>query len=218
MKIQLCEDNALISPDGKPSLVVLVVTFEGGQQVRVPYEATKTIQDLYVDAAKMVPVKPAEGITGVSAAASFTPDNTQTEIDGILSALEKDSPPTPDMSQTIQTGDQVKCVDVLPRDDGNELNNGDICTVMAVKKHNGQVLGYEVINEQASFRMRQTVYPKEVVLHSKKPPSKKIDPGFEVTSKCKNCKEINALGLSADGKQYAGTCSCGELLIEERKT
>lgn len=53
MKIELCEDNGFLSDDGKPTLVVLVVTHDNGNKTRIPYEAGKTIANLYEDARRL---------------------------------------------------------------------------------------------------------------------------------------------------------------------
>ena len=53
MKIELCEDNGFLN-DGKPTLVVLVVTLDDGKSIRIPYQAENTIQQLYNDVKKFL--------------------------------------------------------------------------------------------------------------------------------------------------------------------
>lgn len=63
------EDNGLMCPDGRPTLVVLMVTTDEGKQMRVPYMADRTLQQVYEDVGKIAPEKiqiiPQESLSSV---------------------------------------------------------------------------------------------------------------------------------------------------------
>ena len=201
MKIEICEDNGDIQPDGKPTLVVLVVTNDNGQQKRLPYEATKTIQELYGDVKKLA-------------------------FNGLISKLILPNPSESFTTQKpisnyneIEREDLVKIVGLAERDEftdeARELSNGMIVRVMEVIRRKGQVVGYEIVNDKAALPIRLTISASEVILHEKfvKKPVVRVNK-FEIIKQCV-CKEQVALELN--GNMYEGKCpACGTMLSEKR--
>lgn len=197
MRIELCEDNGVLN-GGKPTLVIVLI--DG--KTRVPYPADKTIQQLYEDVYRMLPTIPFK----------------QPEIPQI-------STPTPIMNTSIgsieiEREDMVKCVKVIKREIGMDLNNtpkmGGIYRVLDIHKAGGEVIGYDVLDDVANNKIRMPVFKDEVALHQK---FVKPAPRIEVLSVTKLCAcgEISAIPLNEEGSMYIGPCSkCSAQLVEKR--
>lgn len=206
MKIELCEDNGFLN-NGKPSLVVLVVTTADGKQKRFPYAAKNTIQQLYVDIrqAMSLPSNPA------------MPEEIEERAE--ISTIDKKMDNT--TSNVIAREDTVKCVNVVERDVGLESDMipkvGKEYRILNIIKRDGKVSLYEVLDDAADNKIRIPVFPSEVELAKKfvPPPPRKMT--YSVTRKC-SCGEVNAIDLNNDGEKYSGVCmSCG-LVIEEKRS
>jgi hypothetical protein len=185
MRIELCEDNGEFN-NGIPTLVVLLLD---GKK-RIPYPADRTIQDLYRDVAKL---KPSEG--------------------RILEAPVQDV----SVSTDIEREDIVVCTKVTPRDPGTnqDIIQGNEYRVIEVIRQNKIITGYEVIDDDADFRIRIPVTPDEIKLVRKAPPKKPRNQNFEVTQSC-GCGALNVLELN--GNRYETECiKCGAFLTEQRK-
>lgn len=206
MKIELCEDNGFLN-DGKPTLVVLVI--DGIH--RIPYEATKTIQELYVDVGKFKdrPMTAGE-ILSNNPAPKFQnipmPD-TSAEL---LNAI--------DLKQ-IQREDVVKCVKVHPRTEGadEDLKVGNEYRVLSVSKKNGQVITYDVVDDKAGTKYRITCLPDELeLLRKRSPKTKPVKKDyFQEIAKCAQCGTENALDL--EGDKYVGECEKCQARLEKAR-
>ena len=219
MKIELCEDNGFLN-NGKPTLVVLVI--DG--RTRIPYEATKTIQQLYEDIAKMpqptdmslddnVPVMTIEDV-GNSA------EHKKILAEQVIPSLsQNDVKLKPSEITEIEREDIVKCVKVYPRDEGadNDLEVDHEYRVISIKKEKGVILFYDIIDDNAGTKYRITCLPDEIELLRKRQP--KTNPVkkdyFQEMMKCAQCGTENALDLVGD--KYVGECmKCQARLEKER--
>ena len=192
MKIELCEDNGFLN-NGKPTLVVLVID----DKTRIPYEATKTIQELYVDVAKLAPAE-----------CSVVKEEIVSEPVAVVE------------SKDIEREDIVKCVRLEKDLDGNvneEIEIGKEYRVIDIIKAQGKLVCYEVLDDSKNDKIRIPIRPDEVELvrkHFKKKPRRQ---SFEIIKKCAECKEENPLWLNDTTGQYEGECSkCGCKLVELR--
>ena len=211
MKIELCEDNGFLN-DGKPTLVVLVVTNDEGKQVRIPYEATRTIQELYEDVAKIeygaIIVPERNELTTVV----IKPNDLPFIVDPPLRMNEE---PKINRLKEIEREDIVKCVKRELDIDGNmneDLELGHEYRVISIIKAQGILCYYEMLNDVKDDKIRIQCLPSEIELvrkHFIKPPRKQV---FEITHKCSVCKEIVA--LEANGDIYEGICPKCETVIE----
>ena len=201
MKIELCEDNGVLN-GGTPTLVVLVITRDDGKQIRLPYEATKTIQELYIDANKMI-----EECSALTPYMKAKNDAFIRQVGSIASNV---------FSNEIQPEDIVKCVKKHPREEGadDDLTVGNEYRVIYVKKERGEIVHYDVLDDKADNRYRITVLPDEIELVRKREPKTvpvKKDYKQEI-AKCV-CGEENALDLKTETEDlliFQGTCEkCG---------
>lgn len=215
MKIELCEDNGFMN-DGKPTLIVLVVTRDDGKQLRIPYEADKTIQQLYIDVQKVTKLEVLNKYVqdgSIDLFKAIVKDVVETRI----SSESKDN-----VSKVNEIGreDIVKCVRLEKDMDGNvneDISIGTEYRIIDIHKVNGQLHYYEVLDDSKGDKIRIPILPVEVELVRKfipPPPRKQV---FEISKKCE-CGEMNALDLNGD--QYEGVCTnpnCGKTLIQKRE-
>ena len=201
MRIELCEDNGFLN-DGKPTLVVLVV--DG--KIRIPYEATKTIQELYEDVAKLPKSKDMSLFENIPVVDFNDP--------------EKEVVKPIDFTGQIEREDIVKCTNLEKDLDGNvnpDIKIGNEYRVSEIHKHNGVMTYLEVYDDSHSDKGRIAVLPSEVELvrkRVKQPPRKQI---LEMTKKCDECEEINAIYLNKETDMYEGICiRCGVAITENR--
>lgn len=211
MKIELCEDNGVLN-GGNVTLVVLQVTQDNGKIVRIPYEANKTIQDLYSDIARM-PLDILPSVKPIPAG----PIPRKKDPSSIVSEiLGQDQPVDPN---AIEREDLVKCVQVIKREFGIDLNTtpqmGRIYRVIDIMKVDGNVLGYDVLDDQANNKIRIPAFANEVVLHQKHVKQAPRLTVFSVTKTCHNCQELNALNLNDEGTMYTGKCSKCQVVLSE---
>ena len=199
MKIELCEDNGFLN-NGKPTLVVLVI--DG--KIRIPYEATKTIQELYQDVAKMPQPKDMSLDENIPSIALNDPtfEKTEKKESSYLNEIERE--------------DIVKCIKKYERDPGadDDLVIGNEYRILDIKKKNGEVIQYDVLDDNADMRIRIPVFPDEIELTRKRiiQPKRSVVP--DMIKKCGQCKEENALLKVSEGR-YEGICEkCGSRLIE----
>lgn len=192
MRIELCEDNGSLSAEGKPTLVILVITKDDGKQIRVPYQANKKISDLYVDARKLAINKDIESIE------QFVSQQKEHSSQVILDSSN---------NKEIQREDIVTCIRQEKDIDGNvndEIEIGKQYRVIDIIKKAGKILYYEVLDDAKGDRIRVPILPSEVELTKKfvrtNPPRKEV---FEITKKC-TCGEIVVLTLNEN--IYEGTC------------
>ena len=217
MRIELCEDNSLIN-DGVPTLIVVDITKDDGTNIRMPYEADKTIQQLYADVSKIpsLPTRKREMVFK---------ENHKTQEDINLNDALTDV--LGDQSKTIQSEDIVQCVHVVERDDGLEEDMTPILgheyRVIEVLKKGPNVMAYHVLDDKADTKIRIPVFPNEIKLLRKKPPLRPEERRVmrpSVIKKC-DCGEDAALLLSEDETKYEGECpntACRRHLEEARKT
>ncbi len=212
MKIELCEDNGFLN-DGKPTLVVLVI--DG--KTRIPYEATKTIQELYEDVGKFALNsinKEASEISGVNIISEPSADSVYNSIQ----EMYKES------ANQIQKEDIVKCVKIHPREEGADcdLEVGDEYRVLSISKNKGQDISYDVVDDNSPTPFRIKCMPDEVsLLRKRKIKTNPVKKDYkQEMMKCSNCGTQNALNLCEDEsieghyQKYVGNCSeCKSLLI-----
>lgn len=207
MRICLEEDNGLLN-DGKPTLVVLVI--DG--KTRIPYEATKTIQELYIDARKYKDepadvVNPLKGF--VKGASEAMARDRATFDDKIIDAVKLDE---------IEREDIVKCIKQEKDIDGNvneEIEVGKEYRVIDIYKSQGKLAYYEVLDDAENGKIRIPILPREVELVRKHiiQPRRSTIP--DMIKKCGACGEQNAILLNGD--KYEGKCEkCGADITAER--
>lgn len=195
MKIEICEHDGFIS--GKPTLVILLITFPDGKQVRFPYKANRTLAQMFGDVQKLNIIEESR---------SFNKEHLLKIVDCIQKREDG----------IIEREDIVRCVKLHEREQGsdNDLAVGNEYRVVNIEKLNGQIVAYEVIDDNADFRMRIKVFPEEIELVRKFVPPAPRKQVFEVTKTCQ-CGQINALELNGD--RYEGKCEkCGKTLYEKR--
>lgn len=230
MKIELCEDNGFLN-DGKPTLVVLVI--DG--KYRIPYEASKTIQELYVDVKKILDLRSEKKLDDIPPSIFIDknvwknlPDSRiRKTLDETIIVEDVTKHPSEikeilmsdfRKSNEIEREDIVKCVKIHPRDPGADcdLIVGNKYRVININKVNKQVSSYEVIDDESVNKIRIPTLPDEVELFSKrvlKPPSQSKQV-FEIIEKCDSCREENVLELNGD--RYSGVCEkCGKSLEKQ---
>lgn len=202
MKIELCEDNGLISNDNIPTLIIVLVTFDDGKQVRIPYEANRTIEQLYKD------------VRGIS----FIPP---INIPVMPATQIENNKPKNNLSNTICREDIVKCIKLEKDMDGNtnpDLEIGKEYRVIDIYKSNGMVTYYEVLNDNADAKIRISVLPSEVELLRKFVPGL---PKRNVKSTALNCEcggIMQFLFFPSDGKFHGHCDACiKQVVIEEEE-
>jgi len=228
MKIELTDDNGMLH-DGKPTLVVLVI--DG--VTRIPYEATKTIQELYEDVGKFTINsinKEASELSGVNIIPKsplvLNPDNVTLPLnlrpsDFIVERatkserdlLEQDKAKLIDLS-TIQKEDIVKCVKIHPRDDGltnvevpdSGLVIGNEYRVFRIKIELDKLIFYEIIDDNSKDQQLISCLPDEIeLLRKRKVKTNHVKKDYkQEIMKCAQCRTDNALDLVGD--KYIGEC------------
>lgn len=215
MKIELCEDNGFLSTDGKPSLVVLVVTGDDGNQMRIPYAAKNTIATLYKDVKNFLISKNIDRIENVvawdsdkEAIAIQCGDNIEKKF------AEKDS-------KVIEREDIVKCIRLEKDLDGNvneDITVGKTYRVIEIIKKDKNVVLYEVLDDEKNNKIRISVLPSEVMLFRKsvRTSAPRVQ-NLETIEKC-TCGADVCLASSIGGKVYEGTCdTCRNVIKIPRK-
>ena len=164
MRIELAEDNGFMN-DGKPTLVVLVITTDDGKQRRIPYEASRTIQELYQDVSRMPVSKDSTG--GFS---------TMLSAPGTREGLVLIAPPDKSVDIIIKNigqleidrEDIVKCLRTVTDIDNRVLlEKGKEYRVIEIIKQNGQLIGYEVVDDNADAQRRTPCFADDVQLLKK---------------------------------------------------
>lgn len=213
MKIELCEDNGFMFDDGKPTLVVLIITDEQGKQARIPYQAECTIQNLYADAKRIIESPNTKFINQPKVEPFMVyPPNVRSKEPIAIDVIKSIK------TNEIEREDIVTCVHLERDIDGNtnpELEIGHDYRVIDIFKQGGKITYYEVLNDIKKDMIRIPILPTEVKLKTKfipGPPRKQV---FEITKKCL-CGEICALELNGD--RYSGECvKCGTRMEEIRR-
>ncbi len=197
MKIELCNDNGFLFNNGVPTLVVLVVN----GKTRIPYEATKTIQELYQDVQKLNDSK----------------EPSQYEKDCYVDPTKETPAQTfwkqaeQKFSHVIEREDIIKCTNLMKDIDGNVNENVEIgkeYRVIDIHKQNGKLTYYDILDDSADTKHRIQILPSEIELvrkHVKQPPRSVVP---QMTVKCLSCNEVNVV-FKIDGV-YQGKCEkCG---------
>lgn len=202
MKITLCEDNGRFN-NGAVSLVILEIVQDGGIVIRIPYQADKTIAELYADVGKVAKVVPTPVIT-----------NKVSEVFPVEKIAAHEIP----MDRfSIEREDIVKCVKLHPRDPeaGCELTVGNEYRVIDISKQKGVIAYYEVLDDKSDNKIRIPVMPDEIELVRKRvmpAPRKQV---FEIIKRCDACGEVNSMELNGDN--YECSCiKCKKFLSEKR--
>lgn len=221
MQITLCEDNSLFH-NGVPTLVVLVVKFDDGNQKRIPYPAGKTISELYQDLASIAPKVSNDApvfIPGMDLeqSAEFVNKFSSKPLPVTIQALEPK--PLIDKSNTIEKEDIVTLTMLDPGRNkdatcnlivGQELRVISVVSTGVTLPGSDEITkivqGYDVVNDKGDRLERTRVFPQEVALLRKRtsPVIAKNNVVSEILN-CPSCNAPNALGL--DGDTYKGTCT-----------
>lgn len=210
MKIELCEDNGFLSPDGKPSLVVLVVTGDDGHQMRIPYAAKNTIATLYKDVKSFFIAKDIDRIESVVVHPFDKVQESSSQVK--LDSSNKDK---------IEREDIVKCVRLEKDLDGNvneEIAVGKTYRVIEIIKKDKKVVLYEVLDDEKNNKIRISVLPSEMELFKKyvRSSTPRVQ-NLETIEKCV-CGADVCLTSSISGKVYEGTCeTCRNVIKLPRK-
>lgn len=186
MKITLEENDALIQDDGLPKIVV--VNVDG---VRFPVETHKTLVELYQAIEKI------KGRGGVV--------QKEHPLEPLVDGFRKDGRV---VTWGIDRGDIVlfrpQDMETFKMSDNGELVPGREYRVLDIRKQNGVVSGYSIIDDSHPQKMRLEVYHLDVVLERKTPKivvdKKKV---FEIIYKC-GCGE--EMVLEKRDTFYIGTC------------
>lgn len=213
--ITLEEDNGFLT-DGKPTLVVLVVADDQGKQVRIPYEATRTIQELYQDVAK---------IEFKAVVAPFVnqidpPPLPKEAVKPYQDDLHKRLDHGQVLKNEIEREDIIKCIKQEKDLDGNvneDIEVGKEYRVLDIYKNQGKVIYYDVLDDEKDSKIRIPILPCEVELVKKHTihPKRKTVP--DMIKSCEICGEQNAIQLNGD--KYEGKCEkCGANITAERPT
>lgn len=226
MKIELCENDAILN-NGAPTLVVLVVTNDHGKQFRLPYQADKTIQMLYVEVEKIM-LKENFGIQEKPESSVINASTFRGPSEHIIKPLDPTifsqknvvlKNESSLLNNQIEREDIVKCVKIYPRDPGADcdLVLGNEYRVINIIKVNKQVSSYEVLDDKSGNKTRIPTLPDEVELFNKRKlkPLNKGKKIFEIIAKCDECHEDNVLELN--GECYMGICEkCGKDIKKSR--
>lgn len=221
MQITLCEDDGIFF-DGVPRNVVIVVKFDDGKQVRLPYSADKTLSALYSDLNAIAPKVKQEGVfipkDILSLADQFTAPKPK-EVPRAEAVIERAPASAIDKSKIIEKEDIVTLIRL---DEGRNkdatclLVVGNEYRVIEVKSTGvtmpGRdditrvVQGYDVVDDHADRQERTRVYPHEVELKEKRrSPIINLVRKVEEILPCPSCNAPNALAL--EGSDFKGICS-----------
>src|SRR3989344_1894925 len=225
MQISIMEDNGLMCPDGRPTLVVLMVTTDEGKQMRVPYMADRTLQQVYEDVGKIAPEKiqiiPQESLSSVRK--SRYPCTNEWH-NGITH-----SGPRPNgcpicggiwietsvaLSQAIaviQPEDIIECVNIpkdVEDDPDGEIKFGKQYRVVAINGTLHNVNHYEVIDDSSDFKIRINMLPHYCKLIKKFTPQLTTKKIRELSINCESCDAVNL--LMSESNIFKGRCrKCG---------
>ena len=143
--ITLLDGDGFLYPDGKAQDIIVSVDGK-----TFPFSATKSLQDLY-EAVKRMPSEHA--VLSVPIPSSFVVES------GTALPLSSIESPKPNM---IERGDILECL-VEPQygpdlpDDGTGIKKGGEYRVIDIRKQNGELVGYDVIDDSARFQIRISV-------------------------------------------------------------
>lgn len=222
MQITLMEDDGVFF-GGIPRNVILVVKFDDGTQMRVPYSAEKSISALYEDLRNILP---STAFNRTVLEPSLTIEDLAT-LPVKIAELAKDKPsklrekllPVPDKSHVIEKEDIVTLVMLDPgRDPGAscDLVVGQEYRVVRVistgvtlpgrSDITQMVQGYDIVDDHGPRPERTRVGPHEVQLLRKRvPPITKTVGLVEEILHCPTCSCANAMSL--DGDVFKGQCA-----------
>lgn len=225
MRIEICEDNGLMFDDGRPTLVVLLITTDDGKTVRLPYQAERTIQQVYEDVRKIK--NPVIGV-GPTIPLSFGPLHPRPPVyrekDPIFELPGDDEDTMDDDENTkplrvpipgvIQPEDIIECTGVGIEVDSNpngELKVGRHYRVVGINGTLRNVNFYEVVDDSADFKIRVNLPPNYCKLIKKFTPLPKTKVFKEMTIPCDSCNKMNL--LRSETNVYKGRCrNCGEAI------
>lgn len=208
MRIELCEDNGVLN-GGKPTLVIVLID---GKQ-RIPYPADKTIQQLYEDVGKIPLVLNNEIIQPLNLYPGGL-DYSRGEPKEPFEGKELKPGVVHQNPWSIEREDIVRCIKAYEREGNNDLKVGDQYRVIDIKKYNGRVEYYEVLDDNAPAKYRIKVAPEEIELLRKAPPKEPKNNNYKDIIKRCSCGTENALVLIGD--RYEGLCTkCQCSLIEQ---
>ena len=221
-KILLCEHDGVFF-EGVPHNVVLIVTFHDGKEIRVPYDAGKSISALYQDLNAIAPQVAESPQVNIEEEKPLTPLAKQFHEVREKLVQDMDKRVKEDKSNTIEKEDIVTLIKLNPR----EFQSGTVSPLIVgmdyrVLKVIGPTIptpdgkgikkiiqGFEVIDDSAPTPERMVVTPDEVQLKSKRLSQviKKVQVVEEMLP-CPDCRTLNALTLV--GTDFKGTCeACG---------
>lgn len=212
MQITLGEDDAILN-NGIPKNVVLMVTFDDGKQIRIPYGAEKTIVEMYKQLTTLQPIsKAAQNIQPI--------DHLIPKFIPVETVVASENKILIDKSNIIEREDIVTLVKVLPRGEGESVEHlilgqeyrvikiysSGVAGLPGTEGIQKVVHGYDIVNDKSPRPERIRVFPSEVAFcRKRKSPIPKVVGVIEEILACPNCKEMNACAL--DGDIYKGTCA-----------
>lgn len=217
------EDDSIFF-GGVPRNVILLVKFDNGKQIRVPYSADKPISALYQDLYSISPtVKESSPPLQEESELLFL--KTKIEI-GVEAAKEKAKEilSKVDKSNVIESEDIVTIIRLDDREGATcELVVGQEARVLKVFQTgitlpgSDQITniptGYDVIDDRSPRPERIRVAVHEIALKRKRvPPPKKTESKIEAILHCPSCVKENALVLN--GSCYEGICIGCQLPIK----
>lgn len=227
MQITLCEDDGIFF-QGVPRNVVIVVKFNDGKTIRIPYPADKFISSLYEDLKNIAPIVIGDDQihTEMQAAMVEAIPMIQNKVNVVLKPLMENH--KKDTSNVIEKEDIVTLIKLDEGRDPNatcDLQLGHDYRVLSVKSTQiGDESGgtrvivhsYEVVDDNSKRPERTMVLPHEIVLKSKRQsPIIKKELSVSEILPCSHCQQLNDLVL--DGTAFKGTCvACNNDIVIER--
>lgn len=213
MQITLCEDDGIFF-DGVPRNVILLVKFDDGKQIRVPYSAEKSISAMYEDLNRIAPQAVNQEVVVSQAALDIMNVNFKYKpLPVTIQALQ----PKEDKSGVIEKEDIVTLIKLESRGEGASCDLmvgheyrvisiiGSGVTLPGSDKITQIVHGYDVVNDNGDRPERTRVFPHEVALKRKRvPPPPMVKPLTEEILYCPMCAAANALIL--EGSAFKGIC------------
>lgn len=220
MQITLCEDDGIFF-EGVPRNVIIVVQFDDGKRVRLPYSAEKSISSLYEDLNNISSKVSDQPMMGLEQLRDRAVESVSTPK--IKSFFESKTPlpakVVVDKSNVIEKEDIVSLVMLDPgRDPGAtcELVVGQEYRVVRVYS-SGVTLpgrtditqivnGYDIVDDYGPRQERTRVFPNEVqLLRKRKAAIEKGESKIEEILYCTFCDTLNAMFL--DGDVFKCNCS-----------
>lgn len=224
MQILLCEDDGIFF-EGVPRNVILLVKFDDGKQIRVPYSAEKSISAMYEDLNRIYPFATRNYVKEDESKPLEFEEQIKLiqEIPNKVEELTKDIPSRlfqsvkEDKAGVIEKEDIVTLVKLESRGEGAscDLMLGHEYRIISIvqsgvtlpgsDKITQVVHGYDVVNDNGDRPERTRVFPHEVALKRKRiPPPVAVKPKVEEILRCPMCDALNALVL--EGSNFEGTC------------